>query len=102
AEKNELLTRVGPGTPMGALLRRYWFPVAATAELDAWPTKKVRLLGEDLVLFRDGTGRLGLLEEQCPHRRASLVYSIVDDEGVRCAYDGCKVDCEGTCHVPPP
>jgi 5,5'-dehydrodivanillate O-demethylase len=102
AEKNELLTRVGPGTPMGDLLRRYWFPVAASVELEAWPTKKVRLLGEDLVLFRDGSGRLGLLEEQCPHRRASLVYSIVDDEGVRCAYHGWKFDCEGACLDMPP
>ena len=102
AEKNELLTRVGPGTPMGSLLRRYWFPIAAAVELERWPTKKVRLLGEDLVLFRDFSGRLGLLEEQCPHRRASLVYSIVDDEGVRCAYHGWKFDCEGRCLDMPP
>ena len=60
-----MLTRVGPGTPMGELLRRYWYPVAATCELDDRPTKKVRLLGEDLVLFRSPGGPYGLLQEKC-------------------------------------
>src|SRR2546426_7654879 len=63
-EENERLTRVGPGTPMGTLLRRYWFPIAATADLDANPVKAIKLLGEDLVLFRDRRGRLGLIAER--------------------------------------
>src|SRR5262249_23959522 len=67
-EENERLTRVGPGTPMGTLLRRYWFPIAATADLDANPVKGIKLLGEDLVLFRDRGGRLGLIGEGRPHR----------------------------------
>ena len=74
--ENELLTRVGPGTPMGALLRRYWHPIGAVAEMEDRWTKRVRLLGEDLVLFRDRSGRFGLMAEQCPHRRASLFYGI--------------------------
>ena len=71
AEQNELLTRVGPGTPCGDLMRRYWHPIAAVSELEGhkW-NKRVRLLGEDLVLYRDKQGRMGLITEQCPHRRA--------------------------------
>jgi 5,5'-dehydrodivanillate O-demethylase len=73
-ELNERLTRVGPGTPMGELLRRYWWPVAATSDIrEGKPTKAVRLLGEDLVLYRDRQDRLGLIGERCPHRRVSLV-----------------------------
>src|SRR2546426_11586700 len=64
-EENERLTRVGPGTPMGTLLRRYWFPIAATADLDANPVKAIKLLGEDLVLFRDRRGRLCLVGGGC-------------------------------------
>jgi hypothetical protein len=78
AEQNELLTRVGPGTPAGNLLRRYWQPVAATSELEGRWTKRVRLLGENLVLFRDRQGRRGLIKETCPHRGASLAYGISD------------------------
>src|SRR3989449_11097929 len=70
-EENERLTRVGPGTPMGTLLRRYWFPIAATADLDANPVKAIKLLGEDLVLFRDRRGRRGRIAERCPPRRGS-------------------------------
>ena len=77
-DANERLTRVGPGTPMGELMRRYWHPVAATVELDpsqgGKPTKPVRLLGEDLVLYRDRSGTIGLIERLCAHRRVrSLV-----------------------------
>jgi len=96
-EENELLTRVGPGTRMGALLRRYWHPVAASAEMhDRW-TKRVRILGEDLVLFKDRTGRLGLIGESCPHRRASLAYGIPTEDGIRCPYHGWKFDHAGRC-----
>ena len=97
AKRNEQLTRVGRGTPMGELLRRYWFPVAVASDLDLIPTKRVRLLGEDLVLYRDGQGRLGLLEEACPHRRASLVYGVCEVEGLRCGYHGWLFDQDGRC-----
>ncbi|HWG03581.1 MAG TPA: Rieske 2Fe-2S domain-containing protein, partial [Beijerinckiaceae bacterium] len=72
--ENDLLTQIGPGTRMGNLLRRYWHPIGAADELRDKVTKRVRLLGEDLVLIKDRTGKLGLIEELCPHRRASLAY----------------------------
>ncbi|MBI3596913.1 MAG: aromatic ring-hydroxylating dioxygenase subunit alpha [Nitrospirae bacterium] len=97
SKQQDVLTRVGPGTPMGELLRRYWFPVAATCELDDRPTKKVRLLGEDLVLFRNHGGPYGLLQENCPHRGASLVYGSVEDDCIRCAYHGWLFDASGHC-----
>jgi 5,5'-dehydrodivanillate O-demethylase len=97
AEQNDLLTRIGPGTPMGALLRRYWQPVAALAELEKRWTKKVRLLGEDLVLFRNRQGELGLIEEQCPHRRASFLHGIPTQDGIRCPYHGWEFDGRGKC-----
>ena len=72
AEQNQRLTRVGPGTPMGELLRRYWHPIAPSAELSADnPAKEVRILGEDLVLYRDAKGTLGLIEPSCAHRRSA-------------------------------
>ena len=67
-EENEMLTRVGPGTPCGELMRRYWHPIAATVQLEDNPVRKVRILGEDLVLFRDRSGNLGLIGPRCPHR----------------------------------
>ncbi len=97
-EENELMTRIGPGTPAGELLRRYWHPVCPVAELTAQkPKKRMRILGEDLVLFRDGSGRLGLVAEQCPHRRASLYYGFIEEDGLRCAYHGWKFDTAGIC-----
>ena len=97
-EQNEKLTRVGPGTPMGELMRRYWHPVAASVELDPEnPTKEVRLLGEDLVLYRDAKGKLGLIEPSCAHRKASLAYGIPEDNGIRCAYHGWIFNEEGHC-----
>ena len=97
-EENERLTQVGPGTPGGELLRRYWHPIAAVGELTAEaPKKRVGILGENLVLYRDGRGRLGLVEEHCPHRSASLYYGFVEDDGLRCAYHGWKFDCTGAC-----
>lgn len=100
-DTQELLTRIGPGTRMGALLRRYWHPVAASCELAAGATRKVRLLGEDLVLFRTLTGELGLLEEQCPHRRASLAYGEVAGESLLCPYHGWTFATDGRCLAMP-
>jgi 5,5'-dehydrodivanillate O-demethylase len=97
AEQNDLLTRIGPGTPMGGLMRRYWQPVAAVSELENRWTKKVRLLGENLVLFRDRQGRLGLIEEQCPHRRASFLHGIPTQDGIRCPYHGWEFSGQGQC-----
>jgi len=97
AEQNEKLTLVGPGTPMGNLMRCYWHPVAATVELERNPVKAVKLLAESLVLFRDKRGHLGLLAEACAHRRASLVYGIPENEGLRCAYHGWRYNAEGRC-----
>jgi 5,5'-dehydrodivanillate O-demethylase len=101
AEDNRLLTRVGPGTPMGELLRRYWHPIAATAELAETPVKPVRVLGEDLVLYRDLAGTYGLVSRQCPHRGADLSYGFVEDGGLRCSYHGWMFDERGTCVVQP-
>jgi 5,5'-dehydrodivanillate O-demethylase oxygenase subunit len=94
---NEALTRVGHGTPMGELMRRYWQPIAAVAQLDERPTLAVRLMGEDLVLYRDGGGRYGLLDRHCPHRRADLSYGTIEDCGLRCHYHGWLFDAEGRC-----
>ena len=96
-EQQETLTRVGPGTPMGGLLRRYWLPIAASCELPAGRARPARLLGEDLVVFRSLAGELGVLEEHCPHRRASLRYGTVEQEGIRCAYHGWKFSPAGDC-----
>jgi len=97
AEENATLTRVGRGTPLGELMRRYWQPVAAVAELDDHPTKPVRLLGEDLVLYKDGAGWYGLLDRHCAHRRADLCYGIVEARGLRCNYHGWLYDGAGAC-----
>ena len=102
-EENEFLTQVGPGTPGGELLRRYWMPVAIAAELTPEePTKVVRLLGETLVLFRDTTGRVGLLNDRCAHRGASLGYGRVEERGISCAYHGWLFDTEGNILETPP
>lgn len=96
-EDNEALTRVGPGTPLGELFRRYWIPALLAEELpapDCAPVR-VRLLGEDLVAFRDSQGRVGLLDEHCSHRRVSLFYGRNEECGLRCAYHGWKYDIEG-------
>ncbi|MAR12943.1 MAG: Rieske (2Fe-2S) protein [Blastopirellula sp.] len=86
---------------MGNLLRRYWYPVAASCELRDNPIKAVKLLGERLVLYRDSAGKLGLLEEQCPHRGTSLAYGLIEEDGLRCPYHGWKFDSAGRClHLP--
>src|SRR5438105_1119354 len=88
-ELNERLTRVGPGTPCGELLRRYWHPISVAAELTPErPKKRVRLLGEDLVLFREADGGYGLMAEHCSHRGCSLYYGFLEDGGLRCPYHG--------------
>jgi 5,5'-dehydrodivanillate O-demethylase len=97
AEENARLTQIGPGTPAGDLMRRYWHPVAAVAELRAQPTKLVRILGESLVLYRDRRGGLGLIQDYCPHRGTSLLYGIPEDDGLRCPYHGWKFDGAGRC-----
>src|SRR5579871_3928214 len=94
-EEQTRLTETGPGTPMGELLRRYWQPVAAAAELDADPVRPVRLLGEDLTLFRDERGRVGLIAARCAHRGISMAYGIPQENGLRCAYHGWTYDTEG-------
>src|SRR6266508_253332 len=98
-EENELLTRVGPGTPMGAVLREYWMPMVFSSELPEPDCKplRVRLLGEDLVAFRDTEGRIGLLEENCCHRGASLAFGRNEQCGLRCVYHGWKCDVAGHC-----
>jgi 5,5'-dehydrodivanillate O-demethylase oxygenase subunit len=94
--ENELLTRVGPGTRMGALLRRYWWPVWFTEQVTDKPVP-VRLLGEDLVLFREPSGKLGLIERYCAHRRVSLEFGRVEEGGIRCCYHGWKYGADGSC-----
>lgn len=94
---NERYSRVGRDTPAGALYRRYWLPVATETDLAANPVKRVRLLGEDLVLFRAETGDLGLVAERCPHRGASLGYGFPDGAGLRCPYHGWKFSPQGEC-----
>ena len=98
-EDNELLTRVGPGTAMGELMRRYWVPAAFTHQIPErnGPPLRVRLMCENLVLFRDSEGRVGLLDEHCPHRLASLFYGRNEESGLRCVYHGLKFDVEGNC-----
>jgi phthalate 4,5-dioxygenase oxygenase subunit len=98
-EDNERVTRVGPGTAMGQVMRSYWMPVMLSEELprpDGDPLR-VRLLGEDLVAFRDSNGRVGLLAHNCPHRGASLFFGRNEESGLRCVYHGWKFDVDGTC-----
>jgi 5,5'-dehydrodivanillate O-demethylase len=98
---NDRLTKVGPGTPAGNVMRRYWHPIAASVELLENPVKKVRLLCEDLVLYKDRSGNLGLIDEPCPHRRVSLEYGIPEEEGLRCPYHGWLFNHEGKCTEQP-
>jgi nitrite reductase/ring-hydroxylating ferredoxin subunit len=93
---NKLLTEVGPGTPLGELMRRYWHPIAGAADVTGTP-RKVRILGEDLILFRDKQGRPGLLYPRCMHRGTSLYYGKIEDQGIRCCYHGWLFDVEGNC-----
>jgi len=102
AEQNELMTRVGPGTAAGGLLRRYWQPVALAEELSGpRPLKPVQLMGQHFVLFRDETGRVGLLDRDCPHRGADLAYGRLENGGLRCAFHGWLFDATGQCRETP-
>ena len=102
ADENEMLTRVGPGTPAGELLRRYWHPVAIAADLTPQsPAKFVRILGEDLVLFVTPKGEPGLLDDRCAHRGVSLSYGRVEERGIACAYHGWLYDVRGNCLATP-
>jgi phthalate 4,5-dioxygenase oxygenase subunit len=99
AAENERITRVGPGTPMGNVMRRYWQPALLSTELpdrDGAPVR-VRLLGEDLVAFRDSNGQVGLVDAFCPHRRAPMFFGRNEECGLRCVYHGWKFDVHGTC-----
>jgi nitrite reductase/ring-hydroxylating ferredoxin subunit len=98
-EDNEILTRVGPGTLMGNLLRRYWQPALLSSEVPEpdSPPVRVRLLGEDLIAFRDSNGDVGLVANACPHRGASLFFGRNEEAGLRCVYHGWKFDVAGTC-----
>ncbi|MDB5080024.1 MAG: hypothetical protein JWP00_1948 [Chloroflexi bacterium] len=95
-EQNELLTKVGPGTPMGAALRQFWAPAirSANLEVDCAPTR-VRLFGQDFVAFRDSNGRVGFLDEGCPHRGVSLALGRNEDCGLRCIFHGWKINVDG-------
>ena len=99
AEENALLTRTGPGTPMGDLMRQYWIPAFMSSELPTpdCPPLRVRLLGENLVAFRTTSSKVGLLAHACPHRGASLFYGRNEAEGLRCVYHGWKFDVAGRC-----
>jgi len=97
-EQNDELTRIGPGTGAGEVLRRYWQPAALSVELDGErPIAPVRLLGEDLVLFRDEAGKLGLIGRHCPHRGVDLCYGRLEDGGLRCPFHGWLYDRTGQC-----
>src|SRR5919197_79898 len=98
-EDNQLLTQVGPGTPMGTLMRRFWLPVLLSRELPAPDSDPVpvQILGEKLVAFRDSHGQVGLLGDNCPHRGASLFFGRNEEAGLRCVYHGWKFDTSGQC-----
>jgi len=98
-EENELLTQTGPGTPAGAYFRRFWLPALLASELPGpdCPPVRIRLLGEDLIAFRDTNGQIGLMDEFCAHRRASLFWGRNEECGLRCVYHGWKFDINGNC-----
>ncbi|MFF4836377.1 Rieske 2Fe-2S domain-containing protein [Streptomyces sp. NPDC001315] len=91
------LTEVGPGTPMGEALRRHWHPIARSAGLTSEVPHRARLLGENLIVFRDGQGRAGVVFERCAHRGSSLYYGRIEEDGIRCCYHGWKFDIQGHC-----
>ena len=98
-QDNELLTRTGAATPGGAFFRRFWLPVALSRELPRpdCPPIRLKVMGEDLIAFRDSTGRVGVVEPRCPHRGANLFYGRNEECGIRCIYHGWKFDVEGRC-----
>lgn len=98
-EENDIVTKTGAGTPLGVLMRRYWIPALLSWELPRpdCPLVRLKLLGERLVAFRDTSGRIGIIGEFCPHRRASLFLGRNEENGLRCVYHGWKFDVEGNC-----
>src|SRR3954454_13789177 len=96
---NETVCRVGPGTPMGQLMREYWLPALLSRELPQPDSDPVRvlLLGEKLIAFRDSNGQVGLVQNHCPHRGASLFFGRNEEAGLRCVYHGWKFSVDGTC-----
>src|SRR5690348_14102514 len=97
-EENELMTRTGPGTPGGEWMRQYWQPVALAEEVPPGSRPlPVRVLSEDLVLFRDEAGALGLIQRHCPHRCTDLSFGRIEDGGLRCLYHGWLFDVKGNC-----
>jgi nitrite reductase/ring-hydroxylating ferredoxin subunit len=106
AKDSEILTRVGPSTPMGELMRQYWIPAAMSRELRSNDAPmRLMLLGERLIAFRDGSGKIGVMDHRCPHRFASLFYGRNEYDGIRCVYHGFEYDVDGNCldmpNVPP-
>jgi 5,5'-dehydrodivanillate O-demethylase len=97
SEENEVLTKVGPGTPGGELLRRYWHPIAVSEQMGSISVRQVRILGEDLVLYRDRRGELGLVGDRCIHRAFKLKYGVPENDGLRCPYHGWLYNGEGQC-----
>jgi phthalate 4,5-dioxygenase oxygenase subunit len=98
SDQYDLITRTGPGTPMGELMRQYWIPAALSEELKADGTPiRILLLGEKLIGFRDSSGRVGIMDQRCPHRCASLFYGRNEEDGIRCIYHGWKYDVDGNC-----
>lgn len=96
--QNERFTRIGPGTPCGELLRRYWQPLCPSAEITSeTPKKRVKVMGEDLLVFQDESGRVGCVAEYCKHRGVSLFYGFPEADGIRCCYHGWKYDADGRC-----
>src|SRR5215472_1726875 len=98
-EENELVSRVGAGTPMGELMRQYWLPAVLYSELPSPDSDPVRvlLLGEQLIAFRDTSGQVGVMAHNCPHRGASLFFGRNEEAGLRCVYHGWKFDVVGNC-----
>jgi len=101
-EESELICRTGPGTPMGDLLRRFWMPAALSEELEAdGEPLRLMIMSEPLVAFRDTSGKVGVLERQCPHRLADMWFGRNEQNGLACAYHGWKFDTAGACVVMP-
>src|SRR5688500_17488294 len=98
-EDNEMITQCGPGTPMGNLMRQYWLPAIQSDELPApdCPPLRIRLLNENLIAFRATSGRVGLIDDACPHRGASMFFGRNEEDGLRCVYHGWKFDTFGQC-----
>jgi len=92
---NRRLTEIGPGTPAGGLMRRYWHPIGAGVDLEREPVQPVCLLGEKLTLFKTASGEIGLAGERCAHRAISLAYGIPQENGLRCAYHGWTYSTDG-------